>query len=645
MNGWQPLNRPAGDCGENARPDPVRATMPRLLSWPAALLLAAPLVCGQAPHPAQALVDRSASMQRSRPDESHRLALEAIAMFSKQPNADLELRARTLLCSYYSERDVAAAQREVADAERLVPQLRRSALRAGILGCKGEILEYAGENARAMSFYEQAVAIAEAADEKELLAAALFQRGYLRGVQGEYATGLVDLRRAQSLYEKLGLSQEAAGTLNGIAIVYNRMGDFAQSRDYYQQTLAVQHAAGLLREQAVTWHNLGRANENLGDWNQARAAFETSLGLCREITYKRGEAHALRGLASVRNAIGDPKAALAFLAEAETLVSETPDARLHAQIQLQRGIALRLLKRPADGLPAIKEALSVFQHADSPAELVVTYGALAATQADLGDWRGAYGSQRELNALADKLLQRQLDQRFATLKVAFDAQAKDKENQALLRERDVVERALAQSRKAGQLQLGLIAVAGLLLAILAFTALRLHRTTARMRVLALTDDLTGLPNRRAVLARLADLLAQRSAKPCAVMIADLDNFKTVNDRLGHGIGDEVLRAVGTVLADAVRDPVFVGRLGGEEFLVVLPETDLESARQAAERIREQVRELDTRRWLGDGSLTVSLGVTVARTAHDSMSDMLRRADIALYAAKHSGRDRVVTREP
>ena len=622
-----------------------RPVLPRHLLQLAVLLLAVPLAWAQARHPAEALVERSASTQRTRPEESHDLALQALALLAQRPDADLELRARTLLCSYQSERDVAAARREVAAAEQLVPRLKRRALRAGMLGCQGEILEYAGDNAQAMSFYEQAVAIAEAADEKELLATALFQRGYLRGVQGEYATGLVDLRRAQALYEKLGLTQEAAGTLNGIAIVYNRMGDFAQSRAYYQQTLAVQQAAGLLREQAVTWHNLGRADENLGAWTDARQAFETSLGLCREIAYERGEAHALRGLASVRNATGDAPGALALLDEAAAFLRHTPDARLQAQIALQRGIAMRLLGRPADGLPALKEALAVFKHADSQAELVVTYAALAATQATLGDWRGAYESQRELKALTDKLFQRQLDQRFATLKVAFDAEAKDKEYQSLLRERDVVERALEHSRDAGRLQLALIAVAGLLLAILTFMALRMRRATARMRVLALTDDLTGLPNRRAVLARLADLLARRNAEPCAVLIADLDNFKTINDRLGHAIGDEVLRAVGTVLADAVRDPVFVGRLGGEEFLVVLPETDLESARQAAERIREQVREIDTRRWLGEGNLTVSLGVTASHPGHDSLSDMLRRADTALYAAKRAGRDRVHTHEP
>jgi diguanylate cyclase (GGDEF)-like protein len=620
--------------------------MLRVLLLLTALLPATPLVHAQAasapePHPAKALVERAASTQRVRPDDSFRLAREALAALARRPDADLELRARTLLCSHLAERDRPAAEREVAAAEPLLPQLKRRGLRAGMLGCQGEILEYGGDNVQAMSFYQQAVGVAEAADEEELLAAALFQRGYLRGLQGAYATGLTDLRRAQALYEKLGLPQEAAGTLNGIAIVYNRMGDYAQSRAYYQQTLAAQQTAGLLREQAVTLHNLGRANENLGAWSEASQSFEASLALSREIGYRRGEAYALRGLASVRNATGDARGALALLADADALQRQTPDARLRAQILLQQGIALRLLKRAPESRPALAEALEIFRHADSQAEIAATHAALSATAVDLADWRAAYEHQLEFKATSDRLLQRQLDQRFATLKVAFDAEAKEKENQSLLRERKVAEQALEQSRDAGRLQLVLIGVAGLLLAGLTLMALRMRRATARMRVLALTDELTGLPNRRAVLARLRDQLEQRGEAPCAVLIADLDNFKTINDRLGHAIGDDVLRAVGSVLADAVREPVFVGRLGGEEFLVVLPNTELEAARQVAERIREQVRSLDTRRWLGDGYLTVSLGATVSRHETDSLSDVLRRADMALFAAKRGGRDRVV----
>jgi hypothetical protein len=112
-------------------------------------------------------------------------------------------------------------------------------------------------------------------------------------------------------------------------------------------------------------------------------------------------------------------------------------------------------------------------------------------------------------------------------------------------------------------------------------ALRMRRATARMRVLALTDDLTGLPNRRAVLARLRDQLEQKAGAPCAVMIADLDNFKTINDRLGHAIGDEVLRAVGSVLADAVATEPGLCLLAARSHTVLRRQTSIHEQTGAA----------------------------------------------------------------
>ena len=223
--------------------DPAASTMPHCRQTVLiAALLATTIASAQAPHPAAELVQRSQDAQRTRPDDSRRLAEEALQLLAGKPDADLEVQARTLLCSYQSERDRAAAEREVDASAALLPRLRRTGLRAGLLGCQGEVHEYAGDNAQAMSYYQQAVGVAEAAGDSEMLAGALFQRGYLRGVQGEYASGLIDLRRAQTLFEKLGLSKSAAVTLNGIAIVYNRMGDYTQARDYYKQTLAAHQA-------------------------------------------------------------------------------------------------------------------------------------------------------------------------------------------------------------------------------------------------------------------------------------------------------------------------------------------------------------------------------------------------------------------
>ncbi|GAB4463943.1 MAG: diguanylate cyclase [Burkholderiaceae bacterium] len=599
----------------------------------------------QPPHPAQALITQAIAASRVNPDEGRRLAEQALERARAQPDADLELRALLVLCEHYAEREHATAHELLARAGALLPRARRAGLRAGMLSCEGEIQEARGDSAKALASYERAVSVAESEGDAEMLANALYLRGWLRGVLGDFALGLIDLRRAMGLYEKLVLPEHARTAVNGIATVYNRMGDYAQAQHYYEQTLKAQLAAGAQREAIVTLYNIGRTRENLRQWDDARTDFANALEMSRKLGYVRGEAYALRGLASVDNAQGDARGALQRLGEAQRLSARVPDARLRAQIDLQRGIALRLLKRYGESVAALNDALAVFSGADSLAEAAATHAALADTYADMGDWRAAYDSQRRLKEGTDRLHARQLGQRVASLKVEFDMAAKEKENALLLREKAASEAALAEQRRAGRLQGLVIALAVLLAGVLAVLALRQLRASRQMRALAMTDELTGLSNRRLLLQQLAQILEAPGAPPCALLIADLDHFKPINDAYGHLIGDEVLKAVAAALKDVVREPAFLGRLGGEEFLVVLPGNDLEAARVAAERVREAVAALDARRWFKHRALTISVGVTVAQPGTDTVSSALRRADQALYEAKAAGRNCVRSREP
>ncbi len=130
-----------------------------------------------------------------------------------------------------------------------------------------------------------------------------------------------------------------------------------------------------------------------------------------------------------------------------------------------------------------------------------------------------------------------------------------------------------------------------------------------------------------------------------MLITDIDHFKAINDQHGHPEGDEALKLVAACLRAQVDEPAFIGRLGGEEFVIVLPDTDVDAAKQLAESIRASVMTIDTRRWLADRRLTVSIGVTVSKPTGDTPSHMLQRADAALYEAKRGGRNCVRAQVP
>ena len=176
---------------------------------------------------------------------------------------------------------------------------------------------------------------------------------------------------------------------------------------------------------------------------------------------------------------------------------------------------------------------------------------------------------------------------------------------------------------------------------------RLQESYRRSLSLALTDPLTGLYNRRYLDAHLDELIERvhKDGISVAVLLFDIDHFKHVNDSHGHPAGDDVLRELADRATNSVRSVDLVARLGGEEFVVVMPETDLAIAAAVAERLRVAVaREPFSLRPGGERlSVTISVGVTVAASCEDDRDKILKRADDALYAAKTRGRNCIVTR--
>ena len=163
---------------------------------------------------------------------------------------------------------------------------------------------------------------------------------------------------------------------------------------------------------------------------------------------------------------------------------------------------------------------------------------------------------------------------------------------------------------------------------------------------AVTDELTGLANRRSFLETLETELrrAQRFGSPLGLVFADLDNFKLVNDRFGHQAGDDVLRAFAGVLQGRIREIDLAARLGGEEFAVLLPETDASGSRALAEDLRAAVTDLVIESGSHAIRVTASFGVA-AFPETDGADELMTAADLALYSAKRQGKNRVIAVGP
>ena len=175
--------------------------------------------------------------------------------------------------------------------------------------------------------------------------------------------------------------------------------------------------------------------------------------------------------------------------------------------------------------------------------------------------------------------------------------------------------------------------------------IELKAVLAQAEEVSHVDELTCLPNRRQVIKKLQNevIRAERYKTFLSLSMIDIDHFKKINDSYGHTAGDQVLFQLANILQESVRDPDTVGRYGGEEFLVVLPNTRSKEAAEQAARLCKRIREAEFD--IGEIiRLTVSIGVAEYRHGQENWQKFLSRADLALYDAKNAGRDRWGTSE-
>jgi diguanylate cyclase (GGDEF)-like protein len=220
------------------------------------------------------------------------------------------------------------------------------------------------------------------------------------------------------------------------------------------------------------------------------------------------------------------------------------------------------------------------------------------------------------------------------LQARFGAKQRETENE-LLR----MEGQMQEARR--HVLLLALALIGLIALVLIAYVVRQARASRRFAALAMRDDLTGLPNRRSILEYAKAQFRGRRSNDAAFVLAliDLDHFKSINDELGHSMGDEVLRAFGEAGQRVMRAEDRVGRFGGEEFVLVMPGVDVARVPSVFDRLRQAVREIRVPGYPEGRPLTFSMGATAARPADPDLDHIIKRADEALYRAKNNGRDR------
>lgn len=629
---------------------PIAPRSPARVAAGCAVLMLLPLmaVAQATPDPAteaKALLARVETEVEVDPRRALSLVRRAVDLAGKSGDAALLRRARIERCDVAALVDPRSGLAEADAGLALAAETGDAAALAGFRTCRGYALELQGKPAEAALEFETAVARAERAGDRALLADALALRGESRHYHGRYDEAIADLHRAYALNLDLGLKDGQRYTLNAIANVYSdaNVGEYDKAIGYYRQLLKYDEAAGLTGGVATARFNIAGALEMKGELAAALQEYRRALELDTSLGNAAGKAQSARAIGALLVRLGRADEALPWIERALTHFSEVDDADNVARTRLARAAALRALGRLRETVIDLEFAERHFRAGANPRQLARVHASQADVHAALGDWKRAYEASAAHRQVQDELDRRAREQQTMRLRVQFDTARKEQENRALLIENAHRGEALRNAERVRSLQRLAILLGATLLILLAAMALQQVNRGRRLKLLAMTDELTGLPNRRHILEFFERALraAREQGGALSVIAFDVDHFKRVNDRHGHHGGDRALQRIAQVAQASLPEGARVGRMGGEEFLAVLPGVDAASAMAAAERLRLAVAEADLDGRRMEERITVSLGVVAAGPDDDSEA-LLKRADGALYRAKREGRDRAVS---
>ena len=553
----------------------------------------------------------------------------------------LAAQAQWLECAWADT--PATAQRASAIGLPLAERAGSIAVKAKLLSCRANVLQAEGKSREAEAEYTAAAALARQAGEGKVEADAISSLAWLQYNRGAMADALTNLQAAYRTSTLLGNEKARLDTLTLMANVYAdvNVAQYDRAIEYYRQLLTDYERLGQTYDVADTLYNIGSTFETKG--NQPAAELHYRRALAKYETLKKPEDIALtrRALGSSLMKQGRGTEALPYFHAALTFFEQKGDEANTAYVKQFRGSAYRRLGRDQEALQDLDAARSYYEKEKNTRFVEKNTDETALVYEHLGDWRNAYAFRTRHAALQQELAASRRDAESSRLRVEFDAEKKEQENRALARENALRVAALHTAERNQKLQLAVIILTALLAVALALLFWRQVVNTRRMRSMAMTDELTRLPNRRHIFTALEIILAEakRHGHPVALIVLDIDRFKRVNDTWGHAAGDEILKAVARTCRLTLRPSDQIGRIGGEEFLIVLhTPTSAQQAADVAERIRAAVEQLDVAS-AGEGlQVTISLGVWVT-TDYDATA-AVAAADALLYRAKKSGRNRV-----
>ncbi|WP_025745745.1 diguanylate cyclase [Kallotenue papyrolyticum] len=535
-----------------------------------------------------------------------------------------QVTLRLDLCVVLEQRDAQRALALAREATDLAAALDDAELLGRAWMEQGAVLFHLGELAPALQAYVEAEGWCRQAGAEARRADALRGMGIVYERLDDFQRALEHLTAALHLYQAHGNRQAQARTLNSLGVVLSRSGQPEEGLAMYEQAYTLHRELGQTFDMAVSRNNMGINLKNLGRYAEAEIALEEA---CRLLADTIHYASPLSNLALVYEGQGRLREAEAAQRQAYALAQRAGLTYILNEVSLCLGRFYLAQGQTAQAQPLLEAALTHAREAELPAKAAEAHQALARLHRQTGDLSAALEHLERALEFERQVFNEQADRRFKNLQISFQVEQLRRQAEHERRERETLHAAYAELERLHR--------------VLEETLQQKEVLLKRLEQLSQEDALTGLYNRRYLDQRLAEEFAraQRYRHPLSVALADIDNFKQINDRLSHAVGDQTLRQVAQLLRQTLRATDVIARYGGEEFAMVFLETDLEDARRICEKVRAAVEGYAWHTIHPELRVTLSIGVSddLSLVNHEKL---LSAADHWLYQAKYGGKNRV-----
>lgn len=506
---------------------------------------------------------------------------------------------------------------------------------------EAEALSQLGRWSEAKKVFETVIPIVETLDNPPLLGQAHGKFGLSSYYNGEHERALKHLQQAFELISENDRTQ-AATILANIALVYDATGEHDTALDYFFKSLEFIDPKRFELDASITYYNIGYVSIKAKKYTQAEEYLNRSL----EIAERN---NIVQGVAFAKSQLGVLELERKAFEKAENYLKQSLEMARSMKNERLVDMSMFHLMQVASGLQQTEKVASLIEgllarHGDKDdKQKVIILKHAADYYATQQDYDKSIDYYQKVITVLDEALKSNRMKEMAQAQQDFDKKLQAQELEILKQRNELQALSIEKERnqKAIFILAALVLLTSLVSAIIFLKREKVNKS--KYENLAMTDELTGVANRRHIL-NLAEHhleLFYRHPQPIMYALIDLDYFKRINDNYGHDVGDQVLIEFACALKQALREQDLIGRFGGEEWLVVLHQIEEKDLDNVFKRIRKHCANITVPGL--DEVITVSMGATLAHLEDESLETIIKRADEALYDAKHQGRNRYCVR--